>query len=283
MKNLILKNALFTYHNLKRSTQLRLFIKKIIGTGKIEYDFNGFKIFAGTTSAIESNIIFNQYNEIAVLKLIAKYASQDYHFIDIGANIGIHSLTAAAANTSIEIFSFEPETNNFLSFIKNIGLNRFQNIRPFKMGLGNFKGNTSLNINDGWNKGKHSLKVIFDDNATKLNIPVIQLDGFIDYFHSDNLLLKIDVEGFEKEVIEGGLQLIDKIPNMVIIMELVIEINGAATCQEIIAILQAHHFVAVYKINSRNHLERVSAFDGSADYVFLKGEPVSKNDILDFL
>ncbi len=281
MKNLILKPALFTYHNFKKSTFLKGYIKKLIGADKIEFQFNGFNIYAGTSSAIESNIIFDQYNEIAVLKLIGRYAAQGYHFIDIGANIGIHSLTAASANANIEIFSFEPESQNFLSFIRNIGLNHFQNIRPFKMGLGNFKGITSLNINHGWNKGKHSLKVIFDGQTPKLNIPVIQLDAFSDYFDCNHLLLKIDVEGFEKEVIEGGLELMDKIPNMVIIMELVTEINGDDTCREIISTLKAHHFTVIYKINSRNRLELVRDFDGSADYLFLKGAPVLDKEKLE--
>nr|WP_294774865.1 FkbM family methyltransferase [uncultured Flavobacterium sp.] len=271
MKNSITAFLLFLYHKVKRSHLLRKWIKKLIGSGKIALEFNGFKMYAGVTSAIESNVVFNSYNEIKVLELISRLASNGYHFIDIGANIGIHSMTAAKANPDIEIFSFEPESNNFTNFLQNIGLNQFDNIRPFKMGLGNFKGNTFMNINEGWNKGKHSLKVNFQENDKKITIPVNQLDSFKEYVTGNKLLLKIDVEGFEKEVLEGAKTVVSQVENGVIIIELVTEINSLETCHEIVNLLSTYGFDQMYKINTENKLATVHAYEGSADYVFVKG------------
>ncbi|QGK76875.1 hypothetical protein [Flavobacterium sp. SLB02] len=92
------------------------------------------------------------------MKIINYFAVKNYNFIDIGANIGVHSLTAAHTNLNIEIFSFEPEPTNF---IKNISFNDSLNIRPFKLGLGEHKYIIPMNINEGWNKGKNSLKISF--------------------------------------------------------------------------------------------------------------------------
>lgn len=276
MKNSITAFLLFLYHKVKRSHLLRKWIKKLIGSGKIALEFNGFKMYAGVTSAIESNVVFNSYNEIKVLELISRLASNGYHFIDIGANIGIHSMTAAKANPDIEIFSFEPESNNFTNFLQNIGLNQFDNIRPFKMGLGNFKGNTFMNINEGWNKGKHSLKVNFQENDKKITIPVNQLDSFKEYVTGNKLLLKIDVEGFEKEVLEGAKAVVSQVENGVIIIELVTEINSLDTCHEIVNLLNSYGFDQIYKINTENKLVSVQAYEGSADYVFVKGTEASQ-------
>ncbi len=276
MKNTIITFLLFLYHKVKRSHLLRKWIKQLIGSGKIVLDFNGFKMYAGVTSAIESNIVFNSYNEIKVLELISKLTSKGYDFIDIGTNIGIHSMTAAKANKNIEIFSFEPESNNFTNFIRNIGLNQFDNIRPFKMGLGNFKGNTFMNINEGWNKGKHSLKVNFQENDKKITIPVNQLDSFKEYVTGNHLLLKIDVEGFEKEVLEGAKAVVNQVENAVIIIELVTEINSLETCNQIVNLLKEYGFDQIYKINTENKLATVQAYEGSADYVFVKGTEASK-------
>lgn len=276
MKNTIITFLLFLYHKVKRSHLLRKWIKQLIGSGKIALDFNGFTMYAGVNSAIESNIVFNSYNEIKVLELISKFASKGYHFIDIGANIGIHSMTAAKANRNIEIFSFEPESNNYINFIRNIVLNQFENIRPFKMGLGNFKGNTFMNINEGWNKGKHSLKVNFQENDRKITIPVNQLDSFKEYVTGNQLLLKIDVEGFEKEVLEGAKAVINQVENVVIIIELVTEINSLETCNEIVNLLKKYGFDQIYKINTENKLATVQTYEGSADYVFVKGAEASK-------
>jgi FkbM family methyltransferase len=275
MKNTVITFLLFLYHKVKRSHLLRKWIKQLIGSDKIALEFNGFKMYAGVTSAIESNVVFNSYNEIKVLALVSKLASKGYNFIDIGTNIGIHSLTAAKANNQIDIFSFEPEPNNFTNFIRNIGLNSFDNIRPFKMGLGNFKGNTFMNINEGWNKGKHSLKVNFQENDKKITIPVNQLDCFKEFIIGNRLLLKIDVEGFEKEVLEGAKAVINQVDNVVIIIELVTEINSLETCNQIVNLLKEYGFDQVYKIDFENQLATVQTYEGSADYVFVKGTEAS--------
>ena len=152
-----------------------------------------------------------------------------------------------------------------------MSLNEYRNIRPFKMGLGNFNGITILNINEGWNKGRHSLKVDFDGVGGKLTIPVRQLDTLSENIDSKHLLFKIDVEGFEKEVIQGAHQLLEQTTKAVLIIELVTEINGKETCHEIVNTLKSYHFDTVFKIDSDNTLIKVSDFDSSADYVFFKG------------
>ncbi|MEO8515692.1 MAG: FkbM family methyltransferase [Flavobacterium sp.] len=278
MIQIISKFLLFIY-NIKRSNSIRKLIKKTIGNKKIQVKFNDFKIDAGINSAIESNIIFNEYNEITVLKIIKNYCSKQYHFIDVGANIGLHSLTAASSNANIEIFSFEPEPDNYLSFIRNIGHNDFVNIRPFRMGVGNFNGNTILNINEGWNKGKHSLKVSFNESTKKAVIPVIQLNNFKENLKFESLLIKIDVEGFEKEVIEGASQVFSNAENLVLIIELVTEINELETCKEIIETLKNYGFEKIYKINSNNDCSSVIGYEGSADYIFIKGKHAIENFI----
>ncbi len=271
MRQIIIIFFLQLYNNVKRSNLLRNIIKQLYGTRKFVLKFNNFKIYASTSSAIESNIIFNSYNEIIILKVIEQYATKGYNFIDIGANIGLHSISAAKCNTEIEILSFEPETNNFNCFIRNIVLNGFENIRPFKMGLGNFKGTVAMNINQEWNKGKHSLKVNFGENTKKLNIPVTRLDDFKEFIHCDNLLIKIDVEGFEKEVIEGGQKIISSVKQGAIIIELLEEINGIDVCKSIVETLIENEFNAIYKVNEKNQFVSVNEFQGSADYIFLKG------------
>ncbi|NHM06415.1 FkbM family methyltransferase [Flavobacterium sp. CYK-4] len=271
MKQYFIQFLLFSYHRFKKSTALRNAIKKLIGQDTIIVKYQDFRLQAGTSSAIESAIIFDHYNEVAVLKVIQQYASQGYNFVDIGANIGVHSLKAASSNAAIEIFSFEPESVNFMGLLHNITLNGFENIRPFKMGLGNFKGTTTMNINDGWNKGKHSLKMQFENSQKKLLIPVSRLDEFQEFGFGNRLLMKIDVEGFEKEVVQGASQILQQTPDLALIMELVTEINGAETCQEIIASLQSYQFERIYKITNDNQLVPVNQFEGSADYVCLKG------------
>ncbi len=271
MKQTLLDLLLFSYHNIKKSSNLRFAIKRVLGNQKMPIRFNGFKMYVGADSAIETNIIFGTYNEMIVLELIKKYAAQGFDLIDIGANVGVHSLSAASANSAIEIYAFEPESANFKHFVNNISLNDFDNIRPFKMGLGNVNGNNTLNVNEDWNKGRHSMKVDFDGKSGKLLIPVRQLDSFIENIQNENLIFKIDVEGFENEVITGAKQILQQVKKSLLIIELVTEINGKETCHEIINTLKTYGFNEIYKMGDENKLIRVEAFEDSADYILYKG------------
>lgn len=273
MRQLIVKILLKIYNFYLKKDRLKRLIKIIIGDKKIIITFNGFKIYTSNNSAIESSILFGEYSEQIILDLIKKYANKNYNLIDIGANVGIHSLTAATINNKIEVFSFEPEPSNFLSFIKNIGLNNIENIRPFRMGLGDVVGNNMLNINKGWNKGKHSIKVNFAPNFNeRISIPVTKLNAFKDNIIGENFIVKIDVEGFEREVIEGADEIFKKFDNCILIIELITEINDLEICKKIISSLKEKDFEHIYKISNRVDLILVEDYEGSADYIFIKGK-----------
>jgi FkbM family methyltransferase len=280
MRETLIKQLLFIYKYFNKSNFIRNCIKYLLGVRKIVILYNKFKINVGVKSAIEANVFFDTYNEAEVLKLIEKYSSMNYTFFDVGANIGIHSLTAAATNSKIAVYSFEPEVNNYNSFLKNIILNEFDNIMPFRMGVGSTVNNVFLNINEGWNKGKHSMKINFSGSNKKVSIPIIQLDSFRNYVDSQYLLLKIDVEGFEKEVLDGATLLLNQVENVVIIIELVTEINSAQTCNEIFSFLKHFNFDKVFKIENNKKLIEVFNFDSSGDYIFLKGNHAINSFIL---
>jgi FkbM family methyltransferase len=275
MKKNLVVSFLFIYKKIRRSNLLRNLIKRIIGDDKIEIKFNNFKVRAGIKTALELNVIFDSYNEVTILELISTFTSAGYNFIDVGANIGLHSMTAANSNSNIEIYSFEPEPNNYQQLIENIVLNQYFNIRPFKMGLGDFSENKILNVNEGWNKGKHSLKNKFEGNK-KVNIPISTLDSFKENISCENLIIKIDVEGYEKEVVQGAQLIFHQTKNLVLIIELLEENNGLLICKEIVSNLMANNFEYIFKIEDSNGLSKVVGFNGSADYVFIKGMEAKK-------
>ncbi|CAD5350590.1 FkbM family methyltransferase [Flavobacterium bizetiae] len=269
-KSFIIKCLLSVYTK-KRNFWLRSLIKKSIGQQRIKIKYGGFNLMVGLESSIESNILFDEYSEKTILKIINYFALKNYNFVDVGANIGLHTLTAANANSNIEVFSFEPEPNNFYKLIKNISINDCLNIRPFKLGLGESSYINQMNINQGWNNGKHSMKVHFGTNQKNINIPVSLLDNFKENISNGPLIIKIDVEGYEKEVIEGATKFLNNLDNSILIIELLEEINGLLICKEIKDMLIKLNFKEIYKINSNEVFELVDDYYGSGDYIFLKG------------
>ena len=60
----------------------------------------------------------------------------DSVFWDIGANIGLFSLYAAAMNQNATILAFEPAAHNYASLCENVFINRCENIHPYAIALG---------------------------------------------------------------------------------------------------------------------------------------------------
>jgi FkbM family methyltransferase len=135
-------------------------------------------------------------------------------FIDIGANIGIYSISLSKIAT--KIYSFEPEINNYKAFKKNVERNKIKNILVYKKAVGS-KNKRGLKLyissqDTGW----HSLAYKTSDNIQ--TVSGITLDTFVDKSKISEVgLIKIDVEGLEKEVLIGSQKVIKKFNPCIII------------------------------------------------------------------
>ena len=126
----------------------------------------------------------------------------DQNFVDIGAHVGTYSLSFAPVVNHVYAFECSPRTHNILC--GNIALRELDyKITTFKTALGNDTGKIYyyMRSNDGGGNG--GLMVNKDSNQSHGEVPIAKLDDF----HLENIgLIKIDVEGFEKQVIEGGFE-----------------------------------------------------------------------------
>lgn len=128
-------------------------------------------------------------------------------FIDIGANIGLFSLMASkAVGSKGLVISFEPTPNTFSRLSENVKLNDFKNINVRNIGLSDTTDELTFYISkngyDAWNSFAPS-----QDNKLEIaiKVPVSTLDfELIDIEKSKIKLVKIDVEGWEKFVLNGG-------------------------------------------------------------------------------
>lgn len=131
--------------------------------------------------------------------------------LDIGTNIGstmLRFLSEVGINGFV--YGFEPDPINFQEATKNLSLNNFRNYKLFNLGLGNEKGSLSMVTPVESNRGGNRISIKDSvDSANKVEI--VTLDSLnLDKEINKIDLVKIDVEGFELKVLEGGIDLIKK-------------------------------------------------------------------------
>ena len=109
----------------------------------------------------------------------------------------------------------------FKSFKKSIAINGLTNLNPYLLAVGSECTKTEINAatEASYNKGLSSIMNNFDLNETyvKEKINVITLDSHIKKYNKVSFI-KIDVQGLEKNVLDGALEIIKR-DNPVIIFE----------------------------------------------------------------
>lgn len=128
------------------------------------------------------------------------------HFIvgEIGANVGPHTIGLSKLVPDGKVVAFEPQMVCYTFLTANIALNNLQNVEAYQLGLSN-KDETMLapRIVDKATYLMHlaGAQLLPDFGESDLE-RVIVARG--DNFFIDGLdFLKVDVEGMEKEVLEG--------------------------------------------------------------------------------
>jgi len=142
-----------------------------------------------------------------------RMAKQARTIFDIGANVGLYSLLAAAANTRATIHAFEPTSEVFDRFVENLRLNHFANVVPNPLAVGNATGKSLLHFCAGSDSANEGMNYVSPESVSgsDLEIEVVSLD---DYCRQNGIacidLLKLDIEGSEYEALLGAENLLSK-------------------------------------------------------------------------
>jgi FkbM family methyltransferase len=126
---------------------------------------------------------------------------------DIGANIGSTMLNfARLTGPAGKVYSFEPDQFNYKKASRNLSLNSFSNVQLNNIGLGAAEEDVFLyNVNE---KNRGMLRILKDDSDNKYEKTLIHITTLEKFLEKEKVntidLIKIDVEGFEKNVLKGS-------------------------------------------------------------------------------
>jgi FkbM family methyltransferase len=127
---------------------------------------------------------------------------------DVGVNIGSFLLNFAQLSPNGQVFGFEPDVRNFERAVNNLELNDFSNVTLIRKALGSAPGTaTMLMVNEN-NAGMNRIRIDesnIPDSKITCEVEIIRLDDFVESEKLKSLdLIKIDVEGFELNVLKGA-------------------------------------------------------------------------------
>lgn len=176
---------------------------------------DGIKYLLFNNDIISNEIIATGFFEKYVIDAASDILSTitDGIILDIGANIGSFSLPLAKQYPNLKFYCFEPLIKVYENLQSNILINNFNNIQSFNFALGNENILNFCKIMpyDCGNIGANSLKFYLNEfRSGSLNY-ITELIEFktIDSMNFSNIkFIKIDVEGFEYEVISGAIETI---------------------------------------------------------------------------
>lgn len=180
--------------------------KLFINQNYLEFTLNKRVLIKLYKNSKISELIYNGF-EIPERDYLSMVLVEGDYFVDIGANIGLFSLIAAEiVGEGGKVISFEPTSDSYERFIENISLNKFKNIDSYNIGLSNSVGSLTMNIStngyDAWN----TFAITTNSNLqSQMQVSVSTLDIQLTYYNKAKIkLVKIDVEGWEKFVLKGG-------------------------------------------------------------------------------
>ena len=204
---------------------------------------------------------------------------QQIIFWDIGANIGLYSIYAAAIYKNISVVSFEPSTSNLRILSRNLSLNRLNDkISIHQMPLTDIK-NQYLLMNEsefieGWSMNTFGSNTGYDGKhftpkqsykVFGTNIDTLVQDGIL----KEPQYIKIDVDGIEHKILSGASDLLKKKSIKSILIEL--NENYKEQFNSVINLMKNCNF-SVKSKNPVNLSKNKNKFNNLYNYIFEKNE-----------
>jgi len=183
----------------------------LFGRNGLERTINGTDSLRLMPSLRWTSVIY----EPDVWPLIMQEIHRDDRVADIGAYIGLYTVAIAKRLESTgKVYAFEPEPNNFLKLKAHIHMNRVtEKVELFNAAV------TSCDRMVPFIVGRRDQSYVAapQTNSVKL-VQSVCLDSVFAKKELD--IIKIDVEGYEEEVLRGGLNLLNdrcRSPRMIFI------------------------------------------------------------------
>lgn len=227
-----------------------LLIKKPKGKVFTE-NLHGFSLWLNPNeeaNGLEHPLYYLGTYEKGTVHVIDAFLKKDDNFLDVGANIGYISLFAAQRNTNGKVYSFEASPTTYDLLLENIRDNNINNIVPFCVGLGN-ENTTALIFPDTIEHSKGSASMIRTNPASKGIEVIVKKWDDLPESQLTFAMLKLDVEGYEMNVLRGASKFLKKENAPAIIVECIADRgNQNYTASELFQFIKSINSYRIFKL-----------------------------------
>lgn len=178
----------------------------------------GLLLCTGSDSLVEWEVFFYGAHEAYILRLLERLTQPGHVVIDVGANVGTHSLPLSRrVGPEGLIVAVEPEPRVRERLLENIALNRLENVNVLGRAITAKAGARELFTYAPGSPNRMTSSFTPDAARPSTSVLCATLDETVAELGLKRLdLVKIDVEGYEPDVLIGGAECIARLrPHLV--------------------------------------------------------------------
>lgn len=178
-------------HKLKEFNQAQTFHKKALRKCGDIYEYNGFK---STVPDFEYSVLVNNCGIGYIPNKVAENIKNTI-IIDCGAFIGDSVFIFDKFFNPKKIIAIEADKNNVDILNKNIAINKIKNVNPICCGVGDVHGKVKI--------AQHGIWSHISESGDQ-EIEIITIDSLKEKMSDKIGLIKMDIEGYEMNALQGA-------------------------------------------------------------------------------
>jgi FkbM family methyltransferase len=147
--------------------------------------------------------IYVGLHEFADMMFVLHFLRKGDLFLDVGANVGSYTILASGVCRAA-VWAFEPDPNTVRYLKRNVELNDLNSfVTVYELALGSAEGKVPFTV------GQDTVNRVVT-NAGDKNIRMVNQQPLDALNHADAqpIMIKMDVEGYEEEVLRGAQRLL---------------------------------------------------------------------------
>jgi FkbM family methyltransferase len=149
-------------------------------------------------------LLLNGYHECDVTVIILNILKEGDLCIDVGAHCGYYTLLfSKIVKEKGKVISFEPDKNNLSLLIRNVKLNKCNNVKIYPYAISDNDSFAILSVDEKTGFDSYIMETTKSNIDSKISmVKTIKLDSL--NYEKPVYLLKIDAQGHEVKILKGS-------------------------------------------------------------------------------